>query len=105
MPDVPTETVKVIDVVASSAWADPESETLRWLARLLRDEGVDLMSATSRELQRGTPVYVKGDADVVTVQRLMAQNHIRSLPVVDCGRLVGVVDLVELAMMDHGERG
>ncbi|MBA3291133.1 MAG: hypothetical protein H0U17_06515 [Actinobacteria bacterium] len=28
------------------------------------------------------PVYVEGDADIVEVQRLMARNHIRSLPVV-----------------------
>jgi hypothetical protein len=28
----------------------------------------------------------------------MARNHIRSLPVVQTGRVIGVVDLLELAM-------
>jgi CBS domain-containing protein len=97
--------MKVIDVVGASSWTDRDSGTLQWLARLLRDEGVDLMNATSCEMQRGTPVYVDGDADVVQVQRLMAQNHIRSLPVVDRGGLVGVVDIVDLAMMEHEPGG
>ena len=88
-------------MVSAGSWSERDSDTLKWLARLLRDEGVDLTTATSIELERGTPVYVDGQADVVLVQRLMAQNHIRSLPVVDGGRLVGVVDLVDLALMEH----
>jgi CBS domain-containing protein len=95
--------VKVIELVGASSWTDRDSDTLKWLARLLADEGIDLMKATSSELERGTPVYVDGEAEVVEVQRLMAQNHIRSLPVVERGRLVGVVDLVDLALMEHEE--
>jgi CBS domain-containing protein len=59
------------------------------------------MCATFTELRRGTPVYVDGEADVLEVQRLMARNHIRSLPVVTAGSVVGVIDLLELAMMDE----
>ncbi len=92
-------------MVGASSWTDRDSDTLQWLARLLRDEGLDLMDATSSELERGTPVYVDGDADIVEVQRLMARNHIRSLPVLERSRLVGVVDLVELALMEHDEAG
>ena len=51
-------------------------------------------------LERGTPVYAQSDADVLEVQRLMAKNHIRMLPVVKDGRVLGVVDLVELAMRE-----
>ncbi|MGI8940607.1 MAG: CBS domain-containing protein [Actinomycetota bacterium] len=47
------------------------------------------------------PVYVEGDADIVEVQRLMARNHIRSLPVVHGVVVVGIIDLLELAMMDE----
>ena len=41
---------------------------------------------------------------MLEVQRLMARNHIRSLPVVQAGRVIGVVDLLELAMMDEDVR-
>jgi CBS domain-containing protein len=93
-------TQKVREVIASKPWSDPSSDTLEWLARLLQSEGVDLMCATFTELQRGTPVYVDGEADILVVQRLMARNHIRSLPVVNDGTVIGIIDLLELAMMD-----
>ena len=86
--------------MATGTWSDSSPDTLEWLASLLRDEGVDLMCATFTELQRGTPVYVTGDADIVEVQRLMARNHIRTLPVVTNGSVTGIIDLLELAMME-----
>jgi CBS domain-containing protein len=95
---------KVSEVISSKPWVDPSSDGLEWLASLLQTEGVDLMRATFTELQRGTPVYVDGDADVLEVQRLMARNHIRSLPVVSDGSVIGVIDLLELAMMDEDLR-
>ncbi len=101
MPPMSRPTRKVSEVIASKPWSDPSSDTLEWLASLLKSEGVDLMCATFTELQRGTPVYVEGDADIVEVQRLMARNHIRSLPVVRGGVVIGIVDLLELAMMDE----
>ncbi len=71
---------------------------MQWSARLLREEGVDLLAATSCDLARGTPVYVEAGADVVAVGRRMAENHIRSAPVLDDGRVVGSVELAELAL-------
>jgi CBS domain-containing protein len=91
------------DVVASARWVDPSPDTLRWLARLLRAEGADLLAVTSSQLARGTPVWVDVSADVVEVQRVMAEHHIRSAPVLDGGEVVGIVDLVELALL--GETG
>ena len=76
------------------------SATLSWLARLLRDEGTDIMSVGDAEITRGTPVYVDGDSDLVAVQRVMARHHIRRLPVVSGDEVVGILDLVEVAMMD-----
>lgn len=90
----------VSEVVISDRWAGDSSETMGWLAGLLRSEGVDLMAATTTELQRGTPVYVEGSADLNDVQRRMAQNHIRMLPVLDESGFIGVIDLVELALRD-----
>ncbi len=87
----------VRDVVAVQRW-EPASDAMRGSARLLRAEGVDLLAATTCDLARGTPVYVEASADVVAVQRRMAENHIRSVPVLDDGCVVGVVDLVALAL-------
>jgi len=101
VPPMRSPSRKVSDVITSKPWVDPSSDGLEWLASLLQSEGVDLMCATFTELRRGTPVYVDGEADVLEVQRLMARNHIRSLPVVSAGSVVGVIDLLELAMMDE----
>jgi CBS domain-containing protein len=87
------------EVVAAKSWADSSSDVFEWSARCLRNDGVDLVAATRGQLARGTPVYVEASADVLQVQRLMATNHIRSVPVLDNGSVVGVVDLVELALM------
>lgn len=90
----------ISDVVGAAGRVDSSSTTLSWLAELLRDEGIDLMEASDGALRRGTPVYVDADADVVEVQRRMAESHIRRLPVVKDGQLVGIVDLLDLAQME-----
>jgi CBS domain-containing protein len=87
----------VRDVVASDPWVDPFSDVLRWSARLLRAEGIDLLAATATDLERGTPVYVEASADLVAVQRRMVEKHIRSVPVLDGPDVLGALDLVELA--------
>jgi CBS domain-containing protein len=88
------------DLVSSGGWSDVSTATLEWLGALLADEGVELNDATAAQLERGTPVYVRGDADILEVQRQMAQLHIRRLPVVQDGQLVGLIDLLELAQSE-----
>lgn len=84
---------------SSVAVADqkPGSGSMTWLGRLLNEEGTDLMDEGLSSLRRGTPVYVHADAALLAVQRVMAQNHIRLLPVLEGGRVVGMLDLVALA--------
>jgi CBS domain-containing protein len=96
---MPQDDETSVGEVVASRWADPSSDAFEGSARLLLDEGVDLLAASSRELSRGTPVYVQASADVVAVQRRMARNHIRSVPVLEGGRLIGCVDLLELALL------
>lgn len=92
---------KTGEVVTPGPWGESgTSDTMLWLARLLKDEGTDLMHVTEEELKRGTPVYVEAQSDVLEVQRRMAHHHIRVLPVLANGALIGVVDLVELAQRD-----
>lgn len=98
-----TPTRLIADVVARRGWANASTQTRGRLAQLLRDEGIDLTRATSEQLVRGTPVYVEASADVYEVQRLMAQNHILRLPVLENGSLLAIVDLVEIALRLDGK--
>lgn len=92
---------KTGEVVTPGPWGDTgSSNTMTWLARLLLNEGTDLMHITEEELKRGTPVYVEAETDVLEVQRRMAHHHIRVLPVLAADVLIGVVDLVELAQRE-----
>lgn len=90
------------ELLLSPDWKDSE-EAAGWLGSLLRSEGVDLMSSDQVTLTRGTPVYVHADADVVEVQTRMARLHIRMLPVLRDGEVVGMIDLVDLAMREDLE--
>ena len=97
---------KTSEVVTPGPWGDDgNSSTMTWLAQLLTDEGVNLMDVTEEHLKRGTPVFVEAAADVVEVQRRMAHHHIRMLPVLSEGALIGVVDMVELARRDDLDSG
>jgi CBS domain-containing protein len=44
-----------------------------------------------REVMTGTPVGISPDADLADVASLMLEAHIRSIPVIDDGSLVGIV--------------
>lgn len=79
------------------AWKDAPEDSRTWLSRLLKDEGKDVMEVDAQELRRGTPVYAHATATINDVQRRMAQNHIRMLPVLDDSTVVGILDLVEIA--------
>lgn len=79
-------------------------EPLAALGRLVRAEGVDLLDARPDELARGTPVYVDGGADLLAVQRRMAECHVRRVLVVRGDDVVGILDLVELALGDACSR-
>jgi CBS domain-containing protein len=74
--------------------------------RLLLEEGVDLLAADAADqLKRGTPVYVHARADVYDVQRQMALKHIKLVPVLRDGEVVGLVDLMDLVTMQAHEGG
>jgi CBS domain-containing protein len=60
-------------------------------------QGSDPQTATARELAQGTPVWVDAQADTSEVLRLMEQNTIRRLPVVEDHRLVGMISEADLA--------
>lgn len=84
----------------AAAWKDAPADSRTWLLRLLKDEGKDLMEAEQEELRRGTPVYAKAGATLGEIQRRMALNHIRMLPVLGEDSVIGILDLVDLATED-----
>jgi CBS domain-containing protein len=60
-------------------------------------EGRDPQSTSARDLAFGTPIWVDVDADSGEVLRLMEDNKIRRLPVMDGQRLVGMISEADLA--------
>lgn len=60
-------------------------------------EGRDPRTTTAGELARGTPIWVDAEADVSEVMRMMIDNKIRRLPVIENHRLVGMISEADLA--------
>lgn len=60
-------------------------------------EGRDVATATAGDLAQGTPVWVSADANEDAVLELMSQNQIKRLPVIDDGRLVGMISEYDVA--------
>jgi len=61
-------------------------------------EGVDPRTATVGDVTSGDLVTVEPDEDLDDALKLMAQHRIRRLPVVEDGRLVGVVAQADVAL-------
>ena len=69
-------------------------------------EGRDPGTVTARDLAQGPPIWVDAQADTSEVLRLMEQNTIRRLPVMDNDRLVGMISEADLAThLGRGEVG
>lgn len=87
-----------ISAVMSSRWLKLSS--YQFLVPLLRTHGVDVgQRDLSRPLPRGVPVFVSHDADLDHVQRNMARGLIRTCFVLDNDRIVGAVEIGELAAL------
>lgn len=61
-------------------------------------EGKDLSSIQVSEIMSTNPVSIKPEADIHEAARLMSDNQIRRLPVVENGKLVGILSLGDLAV-------
>jgi CBS domain-containing protein len=59
-------------------------------------DGRDLEQTRISDLPPRDPVVVDPGTDVVSATRTMLLHHIHHLPVVDGGRLVGIVDMADL---------
>jgi CBS domain-containing protein len=61
-------------------------------------EGLDPSVARVGDVASRTPVAVAPDQDLDEAMELMAEHRVRRLPVVDDGRLVGVVSQADVAL-------
>jgi len=60
-------------------------------------QGGDPQRVTARELAQGTPVWIDADADDSEVLRVMQENKIRRVPVLERRQLVGMITEADLA--------
>ena len=79
-----------------------EVSEIECLGDLFETYGVDLCAVDGRttSIERGTPVFIREDADATTVLRRMAEAHVKFLFVLGRRGVVGVVDLVDLIERD-----
>lgn len=61
-------------------------------------EGLDPNTTTARELAQGTPIWVDADAELDQAMRMMTENKIRRLPVIENHRLVGMISEADVAV-------
>ena len=90
-----SERDRVTDLI-SEHWV--EVSEIEGLADLLEAYGIDLCDgdADPSVIQRGTPVFIRDDADASSVLRRMAEAHVRFLFVLGSRGVIGVVDMNEL---------
>ncbi|AFS78084.1 cystathionine beta-synthase domain-containing protein [Gottschalkia acidurici 9a] len=56
------------------------------------------LSSSVKDIMSANPITVSPDTEVSEAAKLMSQNQIRRLPVVEKGKLVGIVSLGDLAV-------
>lgn len=61
-------------------------------------QGKDLNSLKASDIMSNSPVSIGPEADIHEAARLMSQKQIRRLPVVENGKLVGMLSLGDLAI-------
>jgi CBS domain-containing protein len=67
-------------------------------------QGKDPAKTTVGELAEGKPVTIDANAPVDEAMKKMAENQVRRLPVIDNGKLVGMVSQADLAKALPGDK-
>lgn len=66
-------------------------------------EGKDNRNQTVQEVMSSNPVVIDSQADVKEAAKLMSDNQIRRIPIVEANSLVGMVSLGDIAVEPHLE--
>lgn len=67
--------------------------------------GKDPKSCTVAEIMSADPITVEPETTVDEAQRIMSERQVRRLPVVEDGRLVGIVVIGQIAQRDAEDVG
>ena len=122
---------KVRDIMTPDPVGVYYDQTLAETARVMRDGGVGAVLVVNGETLSGVVtdrdlvvrglaegagpdspvgplcsaklVGVEAEANVAEAERLMGENAVRRLPVVDAGQIVGIVSIGDLAASEDGE--
>lgn len=79
--------------------------TDRDLAVEIIAEGKDTTETTARDVMGRDPITADADEGIFEVCQLMRERSIRRLPVVDDGKLVGIITLDDLMVLLDDEMG
>ncbi len=71
--------------------------TDRDIAMTIASDSNDPQMIVVSDVMTANPIMINADADIESVLRVMNGAHIRRLPVIDGGRLVGLLSLADLA--------
>lgn len=66
-------------------------------------EGKDNRNQTVKDVMSSNPVVIDSQADVKEAAKLMSDNQIRRIPIVEANSLVGMVSLGDIAVEPHLE--
>ncbi len=77
--------------------------TERDYARKVILQGLSSRDTAVRTIMTGSLITVPADSTIDECMRLVSHHHIRHLPVVDCGRVTGVISIGDLvnAIISH----
>ncbi len=99
MKNEDTNAVPVVDDTELVGLVTDRDIVIRCIA-----EGKDPSQATANEIISEDLETVEPDDDVQEASRIMSRKQIRRLPVVENGRLVGMVSLGDIAVKGSGEQ-
>ena len=68
----------------------------RDIVRALNEHGAALLAMRVEELMTSSVITCTPDSSIVEVMKLMIEHHIRNLPVLEDGVLVGVVTILDV---------
>ena len=78
--------------------------TDRDITTIVVAEGADPEATSAGDVSSRDPISVEPDKDIEDALQLMARHQVRRLPVVDDGKLVGIVAQADIALTENEKK-